>query len=794
MNLPALWWSSRGPWFWGQAEVAEAAGRGIDWRIEPQGPFSPWALAVAAIVLVMGVAALFLVRRRTDAATTLATRRQIALVTLRAAVLLVVVWMIGGWAIARYETELPDLIIAVDRSQSMTLPRSDSASAVADGVVESRWQAAVDLLGRGDAALLRQLSKQYRLRVQTIAESTETVTGDEQQIATALAAANPDGRRSPLGDALAAAVARQRGRSTAGIVMITDGVVTDGMPLADAARIAAQMQLPVIAVATGSSNPPPQVQIAEIVADTTAMVGDRVSVAARIRWAGTAGEPIQLRLTDQADGAELARERITAGTNAGAASVELSFMAREAGVRRLRVEADRLAGEVAEEDNVGEAVVEIRDESFRVLLVQGGPSYEFRFLKHLLERATNQEGSRPLVELISVLQRGDARYADQDRTARRLPPVDDETLDRLDLIILSDCDPAGLGSVLQTRIADLVTRQGASLAIIAGPEHLPRGLAGTPLEPLLPIDPAEVLTPATDAVEPLRWRVTSLGRSVPNLRIDGSGRGWSSAPPIYWLAEAGRVRAGARVLLETPDRTAAGGPAPIVLSQWVGNGQVWLQLTDESFRLRGADRGAEMYERYWLQLVRSLARRTPLADDEQALVTVMGERFPEGRPIPFRVQVGSGLLATSTGEVEIAVTDRQGQSVTVAASEESSGGGRFRGVIEGLAPGAYRAVVTRPLGSGDPASDAFVVESDPVELQRATVDLIALSDVAAITGGAVVPIDEAADRLLSLIPEGRSMRIRPLPSVPIWNHPLVALLLFALLVAEWLLRRRWGSV
>lgn len=793
MNLPATWWSSRSLWFWGQAEVAEAAGRGVDWRIEPQGPFSPWTLAIAAVVMVVGIASLFFVRRRGEA-TTLTTRRQIALVALRAAALLVVVWMIGGWSIARYETELPDLVIAVDRSQSMTLPRSDSASAAADGTVESRWQAALDLLGRGDAALLRRLAKRYRLRVMTVAESTQAVTGDAQQIAAALAEMNPDGGRSPLGDALAAAVARQRGRSTAGIVMITDGVVTDGMPLADAARIAGQTQLPVIAVATGSSKSPPQVEIAEIVADTTAMVGDRVSVAVRVRWIGTAGEPIQLRLVDQADGAELAREPVAAGTDAGAASAELSFMAREAGVRRLRIEADRLAGEVAEEDNVGEAVVEIRDESFRVLLVQGGPSYEFRFLKHLLERARNQDGSRPLVELISVLQRGDARYADQDRTARRLPPVDNETLDRLDLIILSDCDPTGFGSVLQTRIADLVTREGASLAIIAGPDYLPQALAGTPLERLLPVDPQEVTAPTADAVEPLRWRVTPLGRSIPNLRIEGSGRGWSSAPPIYWLAEAGPARAGARVLLETPDRNAAGGPAPIVLSQWVGNGQVWLQLTDESFRLRGADREAELYERYWLQLVRSLARRTPMVGDDQALLTVLGERFPEGRPIPFRVQVGSGLLATSTGEVRVAVTDHQGQSVTVSASEESSGGGRFRGVIEGLAPGAYRAVVTRPLGSGDPASDSFVVQTDPLELQRATVDLTALSDVAAITGGAVVPIDEAADRLLSLIPEGRAMRIRPLPSVPIWNHPLVALLLFALLVAEWLLRRRWGSI
>ena len=145
-------------------------------------------------------------------------------------------------------------------------------------------------------------------------------------------------------------------------------------PVPEAARAVASSRLPVIAVGIGSGNPPPQVEVAEIVSDTAAMVGDRVSVMARIRWSGTEGQPIQLRLIDEADGAELAEQRIATGTTPGTETVELSFLATEAGVRRLRLEAERLAGEVSPEDNIKEAVVDIRDESFRVLLIEGGPS------------------------------------------------------------------------------------------------------------------------------------------------------------------------------------------------------------------------------------------------------------------------------------------------------------------------------------------------------------------------------------------------------------------------------------
>jgi hypothetical protein len=46
--------------------------------------------------------------------------------------------------------------------------------------------------------------------------------------------------------------------------------------------------------------------------------------------------------------------------------------------------------------------------------------------------------------------------------------------------------------------------------------------------------------------------------------------------------------------------------------------------------------------------------------------------------------------------------------------------------------------------------------------------------------------------LLAGLPPGRPVRIQTLPPRPIWNHPLVGLLLVGLLTAEWLLRRRSG--
>jgi len=102
--------------------------------------------------------------------------------------------------------------------------------------------------------------------------------------------------------------------------------------------------------------------------------------------------------------------------------------------------------------------------------------------------------------------------------------------------------------------------------------------------------------------------------------------------------------------------------------------------------------------------------------------------------------------------------------------------------------------MTRPLGASDPPADYFVVQDDAAELRDSVVDVAKLAEVAEQTGGVAVRVADGPQQLLSAIPSGRAIRIRPLPPQPIWNHWSVASLLFGLLCGEWILRRRWGSL
>src|SRR6056297_937360 len=481
---------------------AQAVGRGVDWRLESAWPIDVGWVWLLGIGLLLALTGLQFGRQLAGAGSRLMGAggnldgvgsvqaevhwgRWLSLWALRALVVVVLCWMLGGWRIARFETDLPDLVVLIDDSESMQLPAGAERQSVAE---KTRWQAVVDLVTTGEGEWLERLAEEYRLRLLSVGAERENLPGDVAELVAALRTTEPTGEESRLGDQLAAVVEAQRGRSTAAVVLLSDGVVTAGESLRQAAGGAQALRLPLIIAHIGSTEPPPQVSLSELVAESTAMVGDSVNVMARIQWTAAGDQATRVMLIDQSSGRELASQEIRSESasllaRGGGRSevINLSFLAEQAGLRDLRVRVEPLAGEVALEDNEGVVTVDVRDDSFRVLLIQGAASYEFRFLKHLLERATNRDGTRPLVELISVLQQGDPRYADQDRAAARLPPVDSETLESLDLIILSDCNPASLGTVLQTKLAELVVEQGVSLVVVAGPDHLPAALAGTPL-------------------------------------------------------------------------------------------------------------------------------------------------------------------------------------------------------------------------------------------------------------------------------------------------------------------------
>ena len=137
--------------------------------------------------------------------------------------------------------------------------------------------------------------------------------------------------------------------------------------------------------------------------------------------------------------------------------------------------------EVQSDNNHLEHLVSVRKDQIHVLLAQAYPNYEFRYLKHLLERDNT-------IELHTILQESDPAYAEIDQSALRAFPVRREDLFKYDVVIFGDVNPTLLGPNVMRNLHEFVTEKGGGLVFISGLRFTPDAYRETPLAALLPLE------------------------------------------------------------------------------------------------------------------------------------------------------------------------------------------------------------------------------------------------------------------------------------------------------------------
>ena len=155
-----------------------------------------------------------------------------------------------------------------------------------------------------------ELARRYRLEVYFAAGGIERqprAADAAEWIAAirALTADGPDSHATRLGDAVRHVLDDFRGAPPAAILLLTDGVTTDGLPLADAAQEARQKGVPLLAVGLGRGEPPRDIEVADVLVDDAVFVNDLVSFQIQIKATGLEGQPAEviLRREDGASGA-----------------------------------------------------------------------------------------------------------------------------------------------------------------------------------------------------------------------------------------------------------------------------------------------------------------------------------------------------------------------------------------------------------------------------------------------------------------------------------------------------------
>jgi hypothetical protein len=661
---------------------------------------------------------------------------------------------------------LPRVVVLVDRSASMR--EADLAGG------KARWEAAARLLAP-EAEFRRLLDARCSGTVLGFAGEVHSVDAAAGGGGAAAAVATaPDGDASDLVRALESGLGRIGPGPLAALVLITDGRVTRGMPLAAGAGRLLAARVPVWAVGTGDEAwaARPRISLPVLDVPESAVLGETVRIEGTVRASGLAGRRLAVRLL--VDGREAAVQEFVAGSREVRLPASFRHEARAAGVQLVEMvaEAPDAAGAPAVAPARAGRYLVVRARALRVLYAEGSLGWGYGAMAASL-------GAAPLTEVATwpgFMIGPDGRRAERlDLTGR---------LAGLDVLVLGALGAADLEGRSLTALTRAVREDGLGLLLCPDPAGA-ASFAGTPLDPLLPTAAQWVNSPAA------RRRLAlpaGPGERPALLRLDPSQtadyRMWSCLPETSSDLAPGALRPGARVLLQA-------GADPALVAWQAGRGRVAVMAWPDHWKwARSGEAGADGHRRLFSRLAAWLAGREETGGGKLALSLSR-----------YRVAPGEELSLLAVP----AAAPQQG-ALRLTATVSRPGGEESGRAMAEVAPGCYRLVLrggpqsgehrVRVVARADGADWAegellFGVEAPETETADPAPDFAALRRLAVDSGGAFLTADEAdglAGRMARALPQPAG-RIRSARQA-LWDGPgVLAVALAALCAGWWLLHR-----
>jgi uncharacterized membrane protein len=578
------------------------------------GPASLAALALGAVFVVAAVVAYrgAPVRGR--------MRDRIVLAGLRIAVFAIVLFCLFR----------PVLVVraAVPQQNFLGILLDDSRSMqIADWNGRARGEFVRDQFGAAESPLIKALSDRFAVRVFRFSSSTDrvgspgdlTFGGSQTRLAAAL-----DGAREELA-----------GLPLAGLVLVSDGADTSEASLSESLLALKADTVPVFSVGVGREALDRDIQIDRVSTPPTVLKGTSLLIDLVITHAGYAGETITVDVEDE--GRIVGSERVRLPDDGGPATARVRATASEGGPRVFRFRVPPAPGEVVTENNVREALIDVRDTREKILYFEGEPRWEMKFIRRAAADDKN-------LQIVTLQRTADNKYLrldvdDSDELIGGFPKTRDELFAYRGLILGSVEAGAFTGDQLRM-IADFVDRRGGGLLALGGPRAFGEGgYAGTPVADALPL----VLNPAAKsegALVRLKVSPTRAGRAHAVTQLAGSeeesAARWPQLPEVTTINAATAVKPGATVLLTGAD---GGGRTHVVLSsQRYGRGKSiaftpqdsWLWQMHASMTVED-----QTHENYWRQMLRWLVDGVP----QPVEVLTHADRVEPGEPVMVEATV-----------------------------------------------------------------------------------------------------------------------------------------------------------
>ena len=566
-------------------------------------------------------------------------------------------------------------------------------------------------------------------------------------------AIQPQGTSTRLGSAIQYIVNKEQGGPIAGIVVFSDGQSNAGIPVDRAIAAASNAGIPVFTVGVGSTVRPQNVEVVTIEAPERVLPGDKFQVKAIVKAFGLEGRTsrVQLISTDEKESeAEIIEEEtnIRLLGDGQAINVEFAVARSDLGKRRYEIRVESFEEDLDVRDNKMATVVEVIEQQTKVLLIAGGPTREFRFLRNQLYRDKD-------IQLHVWLQSAEAGADQESDMLLQSFPYTLEEVNDYDCIVAIDPDWRLMNADQMKMLESWVAGQAGGLITIAGPVNTPQWTrqprGDDSIDIIRKLYPVSFYSQGSSVLKLGRFGGSSAfplefsrqGRSAEYLWIgDSAGESqetWAKFEGVFGYYAVNDAKSGAEILANFADpETAIDDQLPIYLaSQFYGAGRVFFQASGEMWRVRRLD--VDYFEQYYTKLIRWASQGRLSRDSTQGVLLTDRERCWMGDTIAVQAilkNAQDGPLDYPQVEASLVTPDNLTQSVVLRSNPNAASPGSFSGNFVAGSEGEYRINLPIPESPNLDVLTTTVVATIPdLEKEKPQRNDAVLSKIAKNTGG-----------------------------------------------------------
>ena len=696
-----------------------------------------------------------------------------------------------------------------------------------------RRQIAEQVLSPDGLRLLQAIRSKHAVEMTGFTQEIGDLPNDPAKLRDALAAApKPGANFTDLGLPLNRALERSGPNQAQylGVVVLTDGQHNwGGSPVGKTLELGV-LGLPVYPIAIGAKEPPTDIAVSAVKANSTVFKNTDASVEARVHvnhvpagkvrvtlnWPEVPGQPRKPPLVETID---------HDGTS-HAYTVRFQARMEDVGTHALVIKAEQdpnaplRVQDQFPENNAREVRVNVAPDKAKVLLIDGEARWEYHYLATALARD-------PTMDVQSVVFE-QPRVGAPEAVVKRLNlpaqklPADPDALMAYDCIILGDVTPEQLPPAERERLERYVGERGGTLVILAGKRSMPLEYSKTeprdpaktdPLAALLPIREPRVVAP----VKGFPVTLTEEGRQTAFLKMESdpaaSLERWAALPHHYW-AVVGKAKEGAVPLAFYNDGTPARDEAAqrereransLVVRQNYGFGRVVYVGIDSTWRWRYKT-GDLYHHRFWGQVIRWAATDRPLVTgNDYVRFGTREAAFRSDQEVDLLVRLGDGVQKLTPEALAGARLIRVGkdgkpdeQVALVPLKLNPANPRELNGQVRDLPPGDYAvelaidAIDDKLNGpDGKKLRAKFqVTPPDSAEMVELGTNWPLLEELAAKTNGKVFAASEAS-ALIDLLSSQSAKRTYGIEQ-KLWQSWWTLAILLGLLTIEWAGRKLAG--